>query len=497
MSGVIDVTSFGATGNGTTDDTAAILVAVAAIPPTGGVLFFPPGTYKTTMPILVTRSSVAVRGVGDASQIDATVAGDGALVFSGGSWVRAQDLRIIGKFSSGIWLRGCSNASVTGCSISGATDGTGAECSGITISNCSDVWIQRNRLDGNGLGPSGSSSADIGTGSGSTTNSRITVADNHCTSTLVNVNIGLWNAAFLTVEGKYCSGAVTQSGAAGSGGYGIMVYQTHSAVTYGDAVVAGNIVKDVQGTGIYVQGCPRSVISGNLIENSCITETRGSLLVGAIAVTIGSATIAGNEIHGSKQAGIIASGTDITVSGNTVISASTGGIVMNGMTNSVVSLNTLSGCGSGIATSDYINGTAGNPNDRCSIVGNVIRGSLNGNPGIALKTASHGSLTGNVVDLASGPGVLLQSCTRMTLTGNTARESSHAGPRLADGIRIEDSTYCIVANNQSYGTKQAYGIFEQSPSDHNDFTYNGVSGNLTGPISLSGGHSTQIGNRTT
>ena len=44
---IVKVTQFGATGDGQTDDTAAIKKAMAALPEKGGVLFFPPGTYAT------------------------------------------------------------------------------------------------------------------------------------------------------------------------------------------------------------------------------------------------------------------------------------------------------------------------------------------------------------------------------------------------------------------------------------------------------------------
>jgi hypothetical protein len=43
-----NVKSYGAVGNGSTDDTAAIADAIAAIPAQGGVLFFPPGIYLTS-----------------------------------------------------------------------------------------------------------------------------------------------------------------------------------------------------------------------------------------------------------------------------------------------------------------------------------------------------------------------------------------------------------------------------------------------------------------
>ncbi len=43
---VFNVTDYGAVGNGTTDDTAAINAAITAAGPTKGVVYFPPGTYR-------------------------------------------------------------------------------------------------------------------------------------------------------------------------------------------------------------------------------------------------------------------------------------------------------------------------------------------------------------------------------------------------------------------------------------------------------------------
>jgi hypothetical protein len=69
----VNVKYYGATGDGETDDTAAIAVAIAAIPATGGVLYFPPGTYLTsgdfTLPV-----PVIVQGCGAGN-----ILGDGAV----------------------------------------------------------------------------------------------------------------------------------------------------------------------------------------------------------------------------------------------------------------------------------------------------------------------------------------------------------------------------------------------------------------------------------
>jgi hypothetical protein len=58
VSAVANVQAYGATGNGTTDDTAAIQAAVKAV--SGGVIFLPAGTYKVTSTISVAWNNIVV-----------------------------------------------------------------------------------------------------------------------------------------------------------------------------------------------------------------------------------------------------------------------------------------------------------------------------------------------------------------------------------------------------------------------------------------------------
>ncbi len=62
----INVMDYGATGNGTTDDTAAINSAIAALQP-GDTLSFPCGTYLTTSQLTLQTSGVTVDGGGCAT----------------------------------------------------------------------------------------------------------------------------------------------------------------------------------------------------------------------------------------------------------------------------------------------------------------------------------------------------------------------------------------------------------------------------------------------
>lgn len=62
---VLNVFDFGAVGDGSADDTAAIVAAVAQLKSTGGgTLFFPQGTYKVTDEILIDSPSISFVGTG-------------------------------------------------------------------------------------------------------------------------------------------------------------------------------------------------------------------------------------------------------------------------------------------------------------------------------------------------------------------------------------------------------------------------------------------------
>lgn len=65
--GTFDVTTYGATGDGTTDDTAAIASAITALEGAGrGILYFPPGDYKTDPFSVGVPCVVAGAGAGEA-----------------------------------------------------------------------------------------------------------------------------------------------------------------------------------------------------------------------------------------------------------------------------------------------------------------------------------------------------------------------------------------------------------------------------------------------
>jgi hypothetical protein len=89
-----DVKAYGAIGDGTTDDTAAIQAAIDAAATLGGVVFFPSGTYKLTSAIQL-KSKVILRGSGmNASILKQSVAAQDGIQASAVTWAGIMDLTV-------------------------------------------------------------------------------------------------------------------------------------------------------------------------------------------------------------------------------------------------------------------------------------------------------------------------------------------------------------------------------------------------------------------
>ena len=84
---------YGASGDGTTDDTAAILAAIADCPAEAAVLL-PAGSYYTTETLLLTKS-IVLRGEGPSvTHIVHDHRGNAIRMESGGDWAGVEDLHI-------------------------------------------------------------------------------------------------------------------------------------------------------------------------------------------------------------------------------------------------------------------------------------------------------------------------------------------------------------------------------------------------------------------
>ena len=98
---VLSVKRFGAKGDGSTDDTAAVLAALAALGPAGGIVYFPPGIYKVdTESIILTQNAqligsgylnTEIRGFGSGSIIQVGTA------ITATKYVQIRDIYIQGE----------------------------------------------------------------------------------------------------------------------------------------------------------------------------------------------------------------------------------------------------------------------------------------------------------------------------------------------------------------------------------------------------------------
>ena len=95
--GTLNVQSYGATGDGTTDDTAAIQSAVNAAVSDHAILFFPAGTYKMTSAIALSGiDGLIFRGVGAETILHATGYNGQHFTFSDCSAIHFEDMSFIG-----------------------------------------------------------------------------------------------------------------------------------------------------------------------------------------------------------------------------------------------------------------------------------------------------------------------------------------------------------------------------------------------------------------
>lgn len=94
--GIFSVAAYGAVGDGSTNNDAAIAAALAAIPSQGGVLYFPAGTYNITTAIAA-KSNLVIRGEGRSATriVQQNVNNDGITnTTSGLSYITIEDIDI-------------------------------------------------------------------------------------------------------------------------------------------------------------------------------------------------------------------------------------------------------------------------------------------------------------------------------------------------------------------------------------------------------------------
>lgn len=145
---ILNVKSYGATGNGSTDDTAAIQSAINALPSAGGYVFMPAGTYVVSSSISL-KEGAGLLGAGPGSiirvasgalGIDVIKIGDGSGTVS---FASVRDLKISadGQKTGGvaIALNKAYRTWIERVALEFQYDG-------VTIVNSTAVWLQKSDI---------------------------------------------------------------------------------------------------------------------------------------------------------------------------------------------------------------------------------------------------------------------------------------------------------------------------------------------------------------
>ncbi|MDQ3699365.1 MAG: right-handed parallel beta-helix repeat-containing protein [Chloroflexota bacterium] len=294
----VDVTEWGASGDGETDDTGALAAAVQG----AGEVFFPPGTYRISRPITV-PSHVRLFGAGAQSTLKITAVDPTAAVTNyhafqvpdGATDVRFQALRFVGDNAPFVPVYNNQSAAI---------DIAGTTATDITVSDCvfEDLW--------------GFSVHNGGT------SSRVTVTG--CAFRR--------NANGLNVNGNYSTQTHNtfehSEGLEASGAYSVYAenYFLTSTGTLGALSLGGTT-------------SPGSERPGNLVRGNIIYDAGGY----GISVNDGfvDGAIIGNEVYRARKIGISLTGSGVNgvrgiiVADNTVVSSghigesTRGGMLLN------------------------------------------------------------------------------------------------------------------------------------------------------------------------
>lgn len=153
----VTITNYGATGDGTTDDYAAIMAAHTALPSTGGTIYVPRGVYRHTASLAFTKRVRIVgegtnynNGASSASEFLKDFNGEGVVLSGAGSTVEACGFRgNTGNTGDGIVIKAgrVSLVDVMVCAMGNDGIRVGTDSGG---ENCNLWYMERIKSKNNG-----------------------------------------------------------------------------------------------------------------------------------------------------------------------------------------------------------------------------------------------------------------------------------------------------------------------------------------------------------
>jgi hypothetical protein len=304
-----NVKDYGAAGDGSTDDTAAIQAAIDACQDSnGGIVFLPSGVYVTSEPLLITEHHVTLEGPGMGVGFDpggpgirgaAVIAPTNAAAFTGSAVIRVGQSGTPTEALTGITLRGFV---IAGYNLPSNAEGIYAE---VQQSLISEIRIEATTSHGmhfRSVNPAGDGALNdifhnfiwpAGTGNGIYMHD---APDNRVTENT------LYQCPGHGIEAP-TAGTMIQNNTISCDGKAVL------ASVYGTNVI-GNRIQDCNG-GIYLTddvGYAGFVIADNKLAN-CSNDTDNttdSINVTASTVTRGAGTITGNSFWTNEGGGNVA-----------------------------------------------------------------------------------------------------------------------------------------------------------------------------------------------
>jgi parallel beta-helix repeat protein len=536
---LFNVKDYGATGNGSTDDTAAINTAIAAATAAGGTVFFPAGTYMTTGITIDGKDDFTLLGSGPASIIkmvannsnniiriqnstrfsvldltldcnraNNTLGTDedlqcGIHIVSSSAFL-LRGLRLLNAHMSGI-RTGLFNTDTGGC-----TDGAITNCYvnlGVTADQGIGIWHSQRISVTNCVVQQGGWGGIVLTRS-----DNCTVAGNTCYNNSYVISgggghgIALEGARWSTVTGNICYGNEVngihlevdpQTSARYVEGCTVTGNIMHSNVhgiflgkTVSNTVANNVIYSNTQAGIILAEDTTRCILDGNICKDNA---DQGIWLKGS------ACQVQNNEVEGSALQGIVVQlASHSAITNNHCTNNTLGGIEVKGGTDLTVSDNVLTNNAQGI----ILQPDGATKSQRISITGNTCNG--NANEGLILLSVTGASIAGNSLTHNAGGGLDLRGVEYSTITGNTVLNNGTPSAHNF-GIQIKDNGSDLSrfntftgnnSSNTSGGSNQTRGIEEIGNSDKNLYTANICLNNTDGQLSTSGVNSISANNIT-
>jgi len=455
----VSVLDFGAKGDGTTDDTAAINAAALAVSSAGGLVFFPPGTYKTTAAINL-YSKVTYYGAGSASVIACTNGNINQFYGTGLSECTVRELKISATSVGTTAYVGAINfESSTNCYVTNI-ELVGMAWAGVLLSNSS--YCKVSGVYAHGWQGSIQDSADINVFRVSQFN---TIDGNFLYG-------GGWHGVLVQDPGTSLipsKNIITNNRVGAHAAYGIITYNIDTADSFTQINnnyvegILGSVLANSSGAGIYVQNSGGAIVTGNTVKNCCINTSNVTLTPAGIAFNNISAGLSpcicsdNNIIDIVNYFGIeVASSVgSVSITGNVIrlinnTSSNTIGVYINAASNCTVTGNNiiLSASTNTIGIALSANGVATN--------NTVIQGNNIVNSGYAgIRTLQVGAflnyvvtITGNICTTTSATSIplIVNSGQSFQVTGNVFTANA------AYAATLTSTTIARFANNQITST---------------------------------------------